>query len=88
MTKKSFTPAEINRITLDYLQAVKLAQGQQAMDLTDLTYRKGWFYLRTPGMNPEAPAIPCRSKEIEAMTTELQKKIPQRADSDDNGNPD
>lgn len=75
MSKKILTPAEINRISLNYLQAVKLAQGQKALDLTDLTWRKGWFYLRPPGLSRDAMAIPYRPNQIEAMTAALQKEI-------------
>lgn len=86
--KKKLTPVEINLISLDYLQAVKLAIHQQAMDQTELTYRRGWFYLRPPGYSRDVPGIPYRPHQIEAMTAELCKRISPRPDSNDDGEPD
>jgi hypothetical protein len=60
MGKIKLTPTEINRIIKDYLQL--------ALDQTDLTYRKGWFYLRPPGYSRKVPGIPYRAHQIKAMT--------------------
>lgn len=82
MSKKHLLPVEICRIINNYLQALRLAKGQRAMDLTELTYRKGFFHLRAACLPPTALAIPHRASQIEAMTAELGKLIPQRTDSD------
>lgn len=73
MPKKSIPMPhiEICRIMTQYLGALKQAKGEQVMDQTDLTYRKGFFYLRPAGLSREAPAIPYRPSEIEALTKEL-----------------
>ncbi len=79
MSKKPLTPDEIWRIRTNYLLAVKMVKGPLALSQMDLKYHKGFFYLRVP---LTAPAVPYRGHQIEAMTAELGKAIPQRADSD------
>jgi hypothetical protein len=81
--KNALTPLEVYKTITDYLQALKLAKGEQEMEQTELTYRKGLFYLRPPGTPPERIIVPRKKKEIEAMTTELRKQIPQRGDSEE-----
>lgn len=75
MSKTKLAPTEIDRIIKDYFQAVKLAISRQAMDQTDLTYRRGWFYLRPLCYSREVPGIPYRAHQIEAMTRKLRKQI-------------
>ena len=82
MSKKNLTPEEIRRAMKDYLQALKLAKGEIVMGQTDLFYKKGFFHLRPAGCGEEIPAIPYRLKQLEAMTLDLGKQIPQRNDSD------
>ena len=83
MSKKNhLTAVEVHRTITDYLQAVKLAKGEPAMDQTELMYGKGWFRLRPPGHSPEALPILYRRHEIEELTAELRKKIKPRADSE------
>jgi hypothetical protein len=86
--KNALDPQEVQTIINDHIQALRLAKGEQAADQTDLYYSKGWFYLRTPGMGREAPALPHRPREIEALTNQLRKQINPRADSDSDGEPD
>jgi hypothetical protein len=81
--KNALDPQEVQQIINDHLQALRLAKGERAADQTDLYYRKGWFHLRPQGLAREASAIPYRPQEIQAMTTELRKKIPPRDDSDE-----
>ena len=74
MTKKNLTFFEIAQIINEYLQAVKIVKGEKVMDKTELAYKKGWFYLRVPGLPASAPAIPYRPQEIKAMTAALLKR--------------
>jgi len=68
---------EIQAIISDYQQAFRMVYGAGAPPIVN--YRKGWFY---QGM------IPFRAKEIQALTARLKQYLPQRADSDDDGEPD
>ena len=86
--KNALDPKDVERIINDYLQALRLARGEQKANLTDLYYRKGWFYLRRAGLSQEALATPCQPREIEAMTADLRRRIPPRIDSDNDGEPD
>jgi hypothetical protein len=86
--KNSLAPKEVERISNDYFQALRLARGEQVANMTDLYFRKGWFHLRPPGLSREALAHTYRPQEIETMTTELRKQILPRPDSDDDGDLD
>lgn len=71
MSKKHLSAGEVQQIINNYLTAVERRHGFQALELTDLTYRKGVFFLRSHHITPGAPAIPFRAHEIEAMIQEL-----------------
>ena len=75
--------ADIERIKADYLQAYRMVYGEAAAGRLTIRYKSGWFYLTSAPLS-----TPYRAKEIEAMTENLRKRIPPRADSDDDGNPD
>jgi len=74
VTKKNLTFYEIGKSMDEYLQAVKVVKGEKKADQTQLTFKKGWFYLRVPGHPASAPAIPYRPHEIVAMTAALLKR--------------
>lgn len=88
MSKILLTPQEVSQIMTDYLQALGVVKGHQVEGATELTYKKGWFYLRPAGHSREAARIPYKPKEIREMTEVLRKQIPWRADQEDDGYPD
>lgn len=73
--KNALDPRKVETIINGYLQALELAKGEQAVNMTDLYYAKGWFYLRPMGMSKEAQALPYRPHEIQTLTSELLKNI-------------
>lgn len=73
MSKKNLTPAEVTQIINDYLTALSKRMGERFADETELTYRGGFFHLRSAGLCSEALPIPYRGQQIEAMTKHLQE---------------
>lgn len=71
MSKDHLTAGEVTQIINRYLEAVEKKHGPRARDCTDLSYRKGRFYLRPHTHSREAQALPYRAKEIVAMTRGL-----------------
>jgi len=78
MGKNKLSHEEIQAIINDYQQAYRMVYWGGAINPI-VSYRKGWFY---------QGKIPYRAKEIQAMTARLKHYLPQRADSDDDGEPD
>jgi hypothetical protein len=61
---KTLTHHEIEQSINDYLEALREEYGEVLADQTEVTYRKGFFYVRPPGYSKDAPAIPYRSHEL------------------------
>ena len=73
MSKKdNHSPQVIQQAINAYLQALREARGERVADMTDLFYRKGFFCLRPAGCGREAPPIPYRLNQLEAMTAQLR----------------
>ena len=68
---KTLTHFQIEAIIRDYLGALALAKGQRVADGTEVTYRKGHFYIRPPGCSPDFLALARKPAEIQAMTYNL-----------------
>ena len=62
---------QIQEIINSYLGALALAKGQRVADGTEVTYRKGHFYIRPPGCSPDFLALALKPGEIQAMTYNL-----------------
>ena len=77
MSKKdNLSPQVVQQAITAYLQALKEAKGERVEQLTDLYYRKGFFCLRPAGCGKEAPAIPYRLNQLEALTSQLRGLSP------------
>jgi len=62
---------QIQETINNYLGALALAKGQRVADGTEVTYRKGHFYIRPQGCSPEYFAVALKPSEIQAMTEKL-----------------
>jgi hypothetical protein len=73
---RTLTHDEREQFKNDYLQAHRLVFGYEGF----IKYRRGWWYLMSAVVG-----CPFSTKEIAAKIEDLRKQIPQRADSDDDG---
>jgi hypothetical protein len=73
--KNALNHQTVQTIINDYLQAVRLVHGDNRTEQTEVTYRKGWFYIRHPWYTPETLSVPYRPHEIKELTAELRMKI-------------
>ena len=71
---KVLTHDEREQLKKDYLQAHRLVLGYDGF----IEYRKGWWYLMRGPV-----AVPFSVKEIEAKIADFRKRIPQRADTEE-----
>ena len=71
---RTLTHDERERINKDYREAYRLVKGREGF----IEYRRGWFYLMAGTVG-----VPFSAKEIECFTESLRRRIPQRADSEE-----
>ena len=71
---KVLTHDEREQLKKDYLQAHHLVLGYDGF----IEYRRGWWYLMSGSV-----AVPFSTKEIEAKIGAFRRKIPQRADTEE-----
>jgi hypothetical protein len=79
---RTLTHDERERIKADYMQAFRMVNGEAVAAHLVITYRKGWWYFNQKDYAPGL-STPYRASQVEQMTLNLRKKIPARADQEE-----